>query len=203
VTWLTPQTCPSWFAKETLAALPETLVLREARYQIGPSGFRIRQVPLVTMLLDPERYPVTDLAELYRQRWPFESSLAHLKTTMQMEVLRCKTVPGVLKELTVFALVDNLVRLVMRPSATLQHTAVERISFVEALRWLERVRYGHAVSGGDREPCAPPSGGAAGQEAATQKFPLHDHTPAGAASAVIPARVQEPTSCHSALGPFW
>jgi len=31
VMWLTPQTCPSWLAQETLAALPETLVLREVR----------------------------------------------------------------------------------------------------------------------------------------------------------------------------
>jgi hypothetical protein len=55
---------------------------------------------------------------------------------MQMDVLHCKTVPGVLKELTVFAIVYNLVRLVMCQSATLQHISVERISSVDALRWL-------------------------------------------------------------------
>jgi hypothetical protein len=55
---------------------------------------------------------------------------------MQMDVLHCKTVSGVLKELTVFAIVYNLVRLVMLQSATRQHTAVERISFLDALRWL-------------------------------------------------------------------
>jgi hypothetical protein len=65
-----------------------------------------------------------------------ETALAQLKTTRQMDVLHGKTVPGVLKELTVFALVDNLVRMVMRHSATRQHTAVERISFLDALRWL-------------------------------------------------------------------
>jgi hypothetical protein len=65
-----------------------------------------------------------------------ETSLAQLKTTMQMEVLHCKTVAGVLKELTVFALVYNLVRMAMCQSTTLQHLAVERISFVDALRWL-------------------------------------------------------------------
>jgi hypothetical protein len=53
-----------------------------------------------------------------------------------MAVLPCNTVPGVLKELMVFAIVYNLVRLVMWQSATLQHTAVERISFLDALRWL-------------------------------------------------------------------
>jgi hypothetical protein len=53
-----------------------------------------------------------------------------------MEVLHGQTVPSVLKELTVFAIVYNLVRMVMRQSATLQHTTVERISFLDALRWL-------------------------------------------------------------------
>jgi hypothetical protein len=136
VTWLKPKTCPSWVARETLAALPEALVLREVRYHLETPGFRTRQITLVTTLLDPGRYPVTDLAELYRQRWQIETALAHLKTTMQMDVLHCKTVPGVLKELTVFAIVYNLVRMVMGHSAMLQHINVERISFLDALRWL-------------------------------------------------------------------
>ena len=65
-----------------------------------------------------------------------ETALAHLKTTMPMEVLHCKTVPGVLKELTIFALVYNLVRMVMWQSARLHHINVERISFLDAVRWL-------------------------------------------------------------------
>ena len=56
--------------------------------------------------------------------------------TTQMEVLHCETVRGVLKELTVFAIVYNLVRMVMCQSARLQHIGVERISVVDALRWL-------------------------------------------------------------------
>jgi hypothetical protein len=36
----------------------------------------------------------------------------------------------------VFAIVYNLARMVMRQSATLQHSAVKRISFLDALRWL-------------------------------------------------------------------
>jgi hypothetical protein len=79
---------------------------------------------------------VADLAELYHERWQVDTALAHLKTTRQMDVRHGQTVPGVLKELMVFAIVDNLVRMVMRQSATLQHTEVERISFLDALRWL-------------------------------------------------------------------
>jgi Transposase DDE domain len=136
VAWLKPKTCPSWLTRDALAALPEALVLREVRYGIGRPGFRTRQITLVTTLLDAAVYRADDLAELYRLRWQVETSLAHLKTTMQMEVLHCKTVPGVLKELTVFAIVYNLVRMVMCQSARLQHIGVEQISFLEALRWL-------------------------------------------------------------------
>jgi hypothetical protein len=145
VTWLKPKTRPSWLTREALAALPEALVLREVRYSLSTPGFRTRQITLVTTLLDAEVYRVADLAELYRQRWQVETSLAHLKTTMQMDVLHCKTVSGVLKELTVFAIVYNLVRLVMWQSATLQHTAVERISFLDALRWLSAPRTGRPL----------------------------------------------------------
>jgi hypothetical protein len=55
---------------------------------------------------------------------------------MPMDVLHGQTVPGVLKELTVFAMVYNLVRLAMWHSAILQHTGVERIRVADALRWL-------------------------------------------------------------------
>ena len=65
-----------------------------------------------------------------------ETNIRHLKTTMKMEVLHCKTVPGVLKELTMFALVYNLVRLVMLEASKRQDEPLERISFVDALRWL-------------------------------------------------------------------
>src|SRR4029450_12659152 len=109
VAWLKPKTCPSWLTRETLAALPESLVLREVRYRMGTPGFRTREITLVTTLLDAEAYCVSDLAELYRQRWQVETSLAQLKTTMQMEVLHCKTVSGVLKELTAFPIAYNLV----------------------------------------------------------------------------------------------
>jgi hypothetical protein len=65
-----------------------------------------------------------------------ETHLAHLKTTMKMDVLHCQTVLGVHKELLVFAILYNLVRLVILQSAKRQEVGVERISFLDALRWL-------------------------------------------------------------------
>jgi len=55
---------------------------------------------------------------------------------MRMDVLRCQPVPGVLKELAMFAVVYNLVRLVMLSAGRTMEVAVERLSFVDALHWL-------------------------------------------------------------------
>ncbi len=59
---------------------------------------------------------------------------------MGLDVLKCKTVDGVLKELIVFALIYNLVRLVMAQAARRQQVAIDRISFVDAARWLAAAR---------------------------------------------------------------
>ena len=140
VEWSKPSKRPPWLAEEQFAALPATLALRELRYDVGRPGYRTRSVTLVTTLLDAEAYPPEALAELYGMRWRVELYLRHLKTTMKMDVLKCKTVDGVLKELTVYALVYNLVRVVMLEAARRQGDEVERVSFVDALRWLAGLR---------------------------------------------------------------
>jgi hypothetical protein len=128
--------CPRWMTAEQFAALPETLSVRELRYWTKRRGFRTRVVTLVTTLLDPQLYPADELAALYGRRWEVETNFAHLKTTMRMDVLHCHTVDGVLKELCLFALLYNLVRLVMLAAAKEQGLPLKRLSFVDALRWL-------------------------------------------------------------------
>jgi hypothetical protein len=136
VTCWKPNPGPSWLTREAVAARPEAVVLREGRDPIRTPGFRTRQSPVVTTLLDPERDPGTDRAAWYRQRWAGEPALAHLKTTRPMDVRHGKTVPGVRQARTVWAIVYHLVRLGMGQSATLQHLSVERLSCLHALRWL-------------------------------------------------------------------
>jgi hypothetical protein len=65
-----------------------------------------------------------------------ETSLAPLKTTRPMEVRHGQTVPGVLKELTVLAIVDHLGRMVLGPAAMRPHIGVARLSVLDARRWL-------------------------------------------------------------------
>ena len=145
VEWFKPEGRPGWMTEEEYEALPETLTVRELRYGVGRPGFRTRTVTLVATLLDAEVYPLEALAKLYGTRWRVELNLRHLKTTMKMDVLKCKTVEGVLKELTVYAIVYNLVRVVMVEAARRQGVDVERISFVDALRWLAQATPGDAL----------------------------------------------------------
>jgi hypothetical protein len=145
VEWIKPKQAPEWMTASQYATLPERLVVRELRYPVGQRGFRVRDVTLVTTLLDPELYPLEALAELYRQRWQAELHLRDLKTTMNMDVLKCKTVDGVLKEIHVFALVYNLVRVVLQAAARRQHMSIARLSHVDAFRWLGSAHEGEAL----------------------------------------------------------
>jgi hypothetical protein len=136
VAYRKPKQRPEWMTDEAYAELPEELVVRELRYTIHDPGRRTRHVTLVTTLLDPDLYPAEAIAELYGQRWKIETNFRHLKQTLNMDVLRCQTVIGVQKELTMYALVYNLVRCVMLEAARHQEVPVDRISFVDAVRWL-------------------------------------------------------------------
>lgn len=137
---------PNWMSRERFKSLPDSLVVRELRYAIHEKGFRVKQVTLVATLLDAETYPLSELASQYAQRWEIETNFAHLKTTMKMDVLKCKTVDGVLRELHMFALVYNMVRQVMLAAASRQCVEVKRISFIDALRWLQSASPGDELT---------------------------------------------------------
>jgi hypothetical protein len=136
---------PEWMSVEQYQSLPASLVVRALRYRIEVPGFRTRVVTLVTTLTDAAAYPADALAKLYGTRWRVEEHLKSLKQTMKMDVLKCKTVDGVLKELTMYALAYNLVRVAMVQAATRQAVEVDRVSFIEALRWLRGAESGEAM----------------------------------------------------------
>ena len=136
VIWHKGTNRPAWMTPDEFAGLPAEITVRELRYRVGVRGFRVRVVTLVTTLLDPSAYPKAELAELYRRRWQVELNLRHIKTTMKMDILHCKTVDGVLKEMAVFALAYNLVISVVAESARIRGVPADRISFLDTLRWL-------------------------------------------------------------------
>ncbi len=136
VIWYKPKSKPKWMTAAEYAELPEEMMVRELRYRIEAPGYRTTEITLVTTLLDAAVYPAEALADLYYRRWQVELNFRHMKITMKMDVLRCETVDGVLKELAVFSLVYNLIRSAMVESGRLQGVAPERISLVDTWRWL-------------------------------------------------------------------
>lgn len=136
VKWRKPQSPPRWMTEAQFDALPDELLLRELKCRIIDKAARVREITLVTTLLDAEKYPARALAELYRRRWQIEVDFRDLKITLGMDVLKGKSVDVVLKEAYVFILVYNLIRTVMAKAGRRQKVPPYRISFIAALRWL-------------------------------------------------------------------
>jgi hypothetical protein len=124
VQWQRPAICPQSMSAAEFDSLPLTLEVREVHLLIQQRGFRPKSIILVTTLLDAQRYPKVKLAELYQQRWQAtEVNLRHLKTTLNMEMIRAKTPEMVQKDIKMHLLAYNLLRTVMWQSA--QHRLVE------------------------------------------------------------------------------
>jgi Transposase DDE domain len=136
VEWLKPVRRPAWMTAEQYAGLPPTLLVRELRYWLARQGQRTLCVTIATTLLDPVKYPKQNIAELYQVRWTVETHFAELKTTLKMRRVKSQTPEGVKKELAVYALVYNLVHVVMLQAAQRQGVDVGRVSFLDAVRWL-------------------------------------------------------------------
>jgi hypothetical protein len=120
--------------------LPERLPLRQIKVTVQQKGFRVSSFYIVTTLLDPELYPAEVIADLYLQRWDVEINFRDIKTTMDMDVLRCKTPEMIRKEIVIHFIVYNAIRQLMLESAEFSKTEVRRVSFkasIQAIRQWE------------------------------------------------------------------
>lgn len=133
--WAKPPKPPAWMNAVQFAQLPAWVDVRLVSYAVNRPGFRTTHVTVATTL-DEHAWPDADVAALYGRRWEIETCFGHLKTTMGMNMLKCKSVAGVMKELAMYLLAYNLVRLAMLRAAACQGVAVNRVSFVDAMRWL-------------------------------------------------------------------
>jgi hypothetical protein len=134
VCWTKPPRCPTYLSREQWAALPEQVTVRELSYRVETPGYRTREITLVTTLLEAQTFSSQDLAGLYLLRWRIELNFRDLKSTMGLEVLKCKTVNGILKELYVFALIYNMVMAIRFRVAQQMGLCPARLSFVDTLR---------------------------------------------------------------------
>jgi hypothetical protein len=128
VTWHKPKKCPQGLSESQYLSLPPSLTVREIYYYIIIPGFRTERVSLITTLLDTTIYSTLEVLKLYGERWNVELNLKHLKTTLEMEVLRCKTPSMIRKEIYVYLLAYNLLRSLMWSAGTTYRTPPLRLS---------------------------------------------------------------------------
>jgi hypothetical protein len=136
VRWRKPTSIRS-VDRKTYNSLPAYLTIREAQIRVDQPGFRSKAIVVVTTLLDPEQTTKDDLAQLYRARWNNELDLRSIKSTMQMDILRCKTPELVHKEVWTHILAYNLIRTIMAQAATKYEIEPRTVSFKGALQMLE------------------------------------------------------------------
>lgn len=134
--WTKDKQRPAWMDVAQHASLPAFIDVRIVAYTVAHKGFRSHRVVIATTLLEEGIWPDAKIAALYGHRWQIETCFGHLKTTMKMDTLRCKSVDGVTKELLIYFMVYNLIRMMMLRAALAQGVDVRRISFIDAMRLL-------------------------------------------------------------------
>jgi len=128
VTIKRPSRPPNWMNQALFDAMPTTLTVRE---------LNVNGKVLVTTLCNPAIASKRELMRLYKSRWNIELDIRHIKTTMGMEALSCQSPTMVEKEIWVYLLAYNLIRLIMMQSALLCDIIPRQLSFKHTIQhWL-------------------------------------------------------------------
>jgi putative transposase len=131
VTWTRPKR-PSWMSEALYEQIPETLTLRELRFQVIVPGRRTQTLTVVTSLTDAEAYPKEEIAQLYGYRWNAELDIRDIKRTLGLDHVRCKTPDMVRRELWVTLLAYNLIRKLIATAAAVQGKPPRQLGFTLA-----------------------------------------------------------------------
>jgi len=123
-----PKRKPDWMTQADYDHAPAVLTIRE---------LKVKDKILITTLLSCTVFPKHELKALYQKRWHVEVDLRNIKTTLGMETLSCKTPEMVEKEMWVYFLAYNLIRLLMAQSALLADILPRQLSFKHTVQlWL-------------------------------------------------------------------
>jgi len=132
--WLVPlDLAPALRKRYNDPTLPETVWVRLIRLRYTRNGQR-QTLWLTTTLLDRRAYPAREIERRYRGRWGMETRIGHLKTTLQINVLRGKKPRSVRYEVAATLLAHNLVMTLIHQAARKTQTPVDRISFAGAVK---------------------------------------------------------------------
>lgn len=123
-----PKKKPEWMSQAAYDQAPATVKVRELA-----TGGKI----LMTTLLCPKHTSKAALKALYRDRWQVELDLRNIKTTLGMETLSCRTPAMAEKEIWVYLLAYNLIRVLMAQAALLADLIPRQLSFKHTLQlWI-------------------------------------------------------------------
>ncbi len=129
-----PKKKPDWMSQEDYNQTPNTLKVREMK-----AGGKI----MVTTILCTKEASKDMLKTLFRSRWNVELDLRNIKTTLGMEHLRCKTPEMAIKELWVYLLAYNLIRMLMAQAALLADQIPRQLSFKHTVQiWIAWQQHG-------------------------------------------------------------
>jgi len=132
-----PKKKPHWMDQEDYENAPDTLMIRE---------LKINNKVLITTLLSPKKASKLELKSLYKKRWQIEVDFRNIKTTMGMERLSCKSPEMNEKEIWVYFLAYNLIRLLMAQAALLADILPRQLSFKHTLQlWLVWSQQSHVI----------------------------------------------------------
>jgi len=119
---------PRGMTKEQYRSYPESLVMRQVAVDARDKNNRVTQFKVVTTLLN-ESIDGQQIGDLYERRWEGEVDIRSIKSTMQMDILRCKTPEMVHKEIWTHLLAYNLLRTVMAVAANENDIDPRKVSF--------------------------------------------------------------------------
>lgn len=123
-----PKIKPEWMSKAAYDRAPEIVTIRELKV-----GKKI----LITTILSPNAASKSDLKVLYKDRWHVELDLRNIKTTLGMEMLSCKSPDMIEKEIWIYLLAYNLIRILISQAALMADILPREISFKHTVQlWL-------------------------------------------------------------------
>lgn len=134
---------PKWnkylsYSKEEWQALPEKISLRQIKVNVDEPGFRVKTFYIITTVIDSVNYSAKQITELYYQRWDVELFFRDIKTTMGMDILRCKSPDMIQKELLMHFIVYNCIRLLMLKASKQKGISPRNISFKASVQTLRQ-----------------------------------------------------------------
>jgi putative transposase len=135
IIWTRPAR-PPWMDEATYARIPETLTLREIRFQVVVPGRRTHTIDVITTLIDADEYTREDIAELYGFRWNSELDIRSVKSSLNLGHVRCKSPEMVQREVWTTLLGYNLIRTTAAGAALVHGKQPRQISFTSTCQYV-------------------------------------------------------------------